>query len=319
MTKPLLKDHRIIEFLNQGNTLLLDGGMSNQLEEQGFDLNNSLWSAQLLLSAPTAIVAAHLHYLKSGAQCVITASYQASVAELTKLGLSENQASDLIVSSVTLAQHAVEQFMQLNPDAMRPFVAASIGPYGASLADGSEYHGNYGVSDEVLKTHHQTQMSLLTQTDADMLACETVPSLQEARVLTELLNKQTKPAWLSFSCKNGQQLNDGTPIEECVAALRDSANPIAFGVNCTNPTYMVELIERIKSVCNDKFIVVYPNSGEDYDAQSKTWHGTATPNECGLASEQWLNAGANIIGGCCRMGPKHIASIKAALTKSNAD
>lgn len=315
MNSPSFNNLRIVNVLNQGKTLLLDGGMSNQLEEQGFDLNNKLWSAQLLLSQPKAIIDAHLHYLNAGAQCLITASYQATVSGLIQTGLNEKQAGELIISSVSLAQQAIDEFLLQAPNTERPFVAASIGPYGASLADGSEYHGNYGVTDDVLRNHHQTQITLLAQTNADLFACETIPSLQEARILKELLEKQTKPAWLSFSCKNGQQLNDGTPIEECVKEFNHNANPIALGVNCTNPKYIVELITRIKSACPDKFIVVYPNSGEDYDPKSKAWYGTTSPSECGHASVAWINAGANIIGGCCRMGPQHISSIKQAMNR----
>jgi len=315
MNNSTFKKLRIFNFLNEGKKLLSDGGMSNQLESQGFDLNNDLWSAHLLLSHSRAIVDAHLYYLNAGAQCLITASYQATVSGLIQSGLNEQQAGDLIISSVLLAQQAIDEFMLNNPHTERPFVAASIGPYGASLADGSEYHGNYGVNDEVLKTHHQAQLTFLAQTNADLFACETIPSLQEARILKELLEKQMKPAWLSFSCRNGQQLNDGTPIEECVKEFNHSVNPIALGVNCTNPKYIVELIKRIKSTCPEKFVVVYPNSGEDYDPISKTWHGTASPSECGHASISWLNAGANIIGGCCRMGPQHISSIKQAMNR----
>ena len=313
MNSPSFKNLRILNFLNEGKTLLLDGGMSNQLEDQGFDLNNELWSAHLLLSQPRAIVDAHLHYLNAGAQCLITASYQATVSGLIQSGLNEQQAGELITSSVSLAQQAIDEFLIKNPNTERPFVAASIGPYGASLADGSEYHGKYGVNDEVLRDHHQAQITLLAQTNADLLECETIPSLQEARILKELLEKQIKPAWLSFSCKNGQQLNDGTPIEECVKEFNNTVNPIALGINCTNPKYIVELIKRIKSACPEKLIVVYPNSGEDYDANSKAWYGTSSPSECGHASVSWINAGADIIGGCCRMGPQHISSIKRAM------
>lgn len=310
-----LENNRLYKYLNEGNILLLDGGMSNQLEEQGYDLNSKLWSAELLLSEPRAIIDAHLHYLRAGAQCLITASYQASVSELMNLSIDKKQAQELIVSSVILAQQAIDEFMVEKPNNERAFIAASIGPYGASLADGSEYHGNYGVDDEVLKNHHQLQLNLFMKTNADLLACETVPSIQEARVLKGLLKQITMPAWISFSCKNGQQLNDGTPIEECIIEFNDVQNPIALGINCTNPKYIVELINRIKAIDSEKHIIVYPNSGEDYDPESKSWYGTATPNECALASDNWLNAGANIIGGCCRMGPQHIASIKKLLTE----
>lgn len=227
--------------------------------------------------------------------------------------MTEQRAKELISNSVRLAKQAIDEFLIENPLNEIPFIAASIGPYGASLADGSEYHGNYNISDEVLTNHHQEKIALLAASTADLLACETIPSLQEALVLKTLLEKQTKPAWLSFSCKNGRQLNDGTPIELCVKEFTNSHNPIAIGVNCTNPKYVVELVQRIKNTCPDKFIVVYPNSGEDYDPESKSWHGTSTPGECGGASIDWLNAGANILGGCCRMGPEHITAIKKTL------
>ena len=316
MNTSCMNNSRLVAHLSKGKKLLLDGGMSNQLEDQGFDLNNALWSAHLLLSQPEAIVEAHRHYLDAGAQCLITTSYQASISGLINTGLTQDEAVKLIISSVTLAQQAVNEYCLNNPTKERPFVAASVGPYGAYLADGSEYNGHYNVTDDVLRKHHKAQISILSKTDADLMACETVPSLQEALVLRELLAKEVMPAWISFSCKNGQQLNDGTPIEDCVELFKGTANPVALGVNCTNPKYIVELVQRIKAVCPEKFIVVYPNSGEDYDATTKTWHGTATPGECGHASEHWLNAGANIIGGCCRMGPEHISSIKNVLDNS---
>ena len=308
-----VNNSRILNYLKSGRILLLDGGMSNQLEAQGFDLNNELWSAKVLLSNPRAIVDAHLHYLEAGSQCVITTSYQASISGLVKTGLNESQAKDLILNSVTLAEQAIKEYMVSNSSTERPFVAASIGPYGASLADGSEYHGDYGVADAVLIDHHKKQIDLLATTNAEIFACETIPSLQEARVLKQLLAEQEKPAWISFSCKDGRHLSDGTQIEDCVREFNQCSNPVALGVNCTNPKYMVELIERIKVTCPEKFIVVYPNSGEDFDATNKTWHGTASPNECGSASTKWQKAGANIVGGCCRMGPEHIVSIKQAL------
>jgi len=314
MFKEQIKSSHIYRYLTNNKVLLLDGGLSNQLESQGFNLNSELWSADLLISQPSAIVQAHKHYLAAGAQCLITASYQATISGFMKIGYTEEEAKLILLSSIDLALKAIDEFSCENPKLKdNLFVAASVGPYGASLADGSEYHGNYGVDDEVLLRHHRKQISLLANSSADILACETIPSLQEALVLKKLLSAETKPAWISFSCKNGQQLNDGTPIEECVEAFTESHNPIALGVNCTNPKYVEELLQRIKQTCPTHFIIGYPNSGEDYDATTKSWHGTSTPHECGVASKHWLQAGANIIGGCCRMGPQHIASIKKAL------
>ncbi|NQZ07620.1 MAG: homocysteine S-methyltransferase [Algicola sp.] len=303
-----------INRLRDKTPLLLDGGLSNQLEDQGIDLNNALWCAALLKNNPDAIIDAHGYYLDAGADCIITASYQASEQGFMGTGLTAEQANALICQSVKLAETAVEQYLaDKAADCTRPLIAASIGPFGACQADGSEYHGNYNVSDETLREFHQDRLKLLDSTNADILACETIPSRQEARVLHDLLLDVNTPAWLCFSCKDGQHANDGTPIEDCVSLFVNHPKVAAIGVNCTGPQYMNELIKRIKKAVPDKAVVVYPNSGEQYHAEDKTWSGTSTPQACGSASATWVEAGAIIIGGCCRMGPEHIRAMKDLL------
>lgn len=304
------------ERLRSGRGIILDGGLSNQLEQQGFDLNNPLWSAVLLKQQPAAIIEAHRHYLEAGADCIITASYQASIPGFEAIGISREEASRLITLSVSLAQTAIEEYLKKTPDCQqRPMVAASIGPYGAALADGSEYRGNYAIGDDKLREFHQQRLQLLDQTDADILACETIPSMQEARVLHGLLLSVKTDAWFSFSCRDGQHLNDGTSIEEAVGLFSGHPKVLAIGVNCTAPQYMEEIIGRIHRVLPDKAIIVYPNSGEQYDPDTKNWHGISSPGETARAAISWSRAGATIIGGCCRMGPSHIREIKQQLTR----
>lgn len=296
------------DILRSGKPILLDGGLSNELEALGMNLNNALWSASLLKDNPEKIIKAHLNYLKAGADIIITSSYQASETGFEAVGVHKDQAQELIIKSVELAQSAVEEFMLDNNN--RPLIAASIGPYGAAMADGSEYHGNYGITNDALREFHQNRLILLDQTNADILACETIPSLQEATVLHDLLLESNTPAWISFSCKDGAHANDGTNIEELAALFKDHPTVLAIGINCTAPQYVNELIGHLKSAAADKAIIIYPNSGEEYDATTKTWHGTVEPLSCGLAAKSWLKAGAKIVGGCCRMGPEHIKAMK---------
>jgi len=314
MTNPLgftpFKKQSFLALLQSNKVIVLDGGLSNQLEDQGFDLNHALWSALLLTDNESELIKAHRYYLDAGADCIITASYQASEDGFTALGVSPDLAPKLITKSVELAHQAIDEYLEeTKKDTTRPLVAASIGPYGACQADGSEYHGQYGISNVVLKCFHHDRLHLLDKTNADVLACETIPSLQEAQVLHGLLLNVETPAWISFSCKNGQQINDGTAIEKAVQLFSDHPNVLAIGVNCTSPQYMSELIGRIKRHIGDKAIIVYPNSGEQYDPDSKKWHGTSSPESCGRAAKTWVDAGANIVGGCCRMGPDHIREI----------
>lgn len=310
----LLNKKAFVQYLDSGEPLLLDGGLSNQLEALGYNLDNPLWSAILLKQNPQAIIQAHLDYLNAGARCLITASYQATLAGFRRLGLSDDEGKSLLVKSVSLAQSAIEQFMQSQTtDSIRPLIAASIGPYGAFLADGSEYHGNYGVGDDVLMAFHQARIHLLDQTPADVLACETIPCHQEAQVLADLLKSTKTPAWVSFACRNEAELNDGTVIEKAAAAFVDNPNVLAIGVNCTAPQYINALIEKLKSIAPNKAIIVYPNSGEHYHPKDKTWSGTCTPQDVGKAAIGWRKSGANIIGGCCRMGPEHIEAMNNCL------
>jgi homocysteine S-methyltransferase len=297
--------------------IILDGGLATELESQGAVLHETLWSAAHLHSDPEAIVRAHLAYLEAGANCIISASYQATRKGLMTLGVSAEEADALIAGSVALAKDARKRFRAANPQSGRLIlVAASVGPYGAALQDGSEYIGGYGVSDGEIREFHAPRLQLLDASEADLLACETIPDFREAAILAELLQSVRTPAWVSFSCSDGSHISDGTPISDCAALFRDHPRVLALGVNCTPPQYIPSLIRELKAAAPGMSIVVYPNSGERYEAASNTWHGTSTPLECGIAAQQWLQEGAKIIGGCCRMGPTHIRQMRARIAST---
>lgn len=296
--------------------LLIDGGLSNVLDSQGCQLDRLLWSAGLLATHPEAILEAHLAYLRAGARCITTASYQATIPGFLKAGYGNREAESCILRSVTLALQAVEQFMASERAGDRPLVAASIGPYGAYLADGSEYRGNYGLSEEELAEFHRPRLDLLDRSEADLIAVETIPDLREAKALARLLMKTSKKAWVSFSCKDGLHLNDGSHIGESAAVFAGHPNVFAIGVNCTAPGYISDLIKVLKVNCGNKKIIIYPNSGEVYHAASKSWRGTADPGEFVVLAKEWIDLGADIIGGCCRIGPDHIDRLAAFLQEN---
>ena len=294
--------------------MLLDGGLATELEAQGHDIGTTLWSAELLRSNPQAIVRAHRAYLDAGAECIISASYQASRQGFQSLGLTAEEADQLVASAVALAIDARDAFLAQHPDlAWQPLVAASVGPYGAALHDGSEYRGRYGVSKTDLRAFHESRLHVLDACGADVLACETIPDQEEATVLCELLASATTPAWISFSCRDARCISDGTPVAEVAAGLRAHPTVLAIGVNCTSPQFVASLIREIRSAAPDKAVVVYPNSGERYDAVNNRWLGTVSPLDCAAAAREWVAAGASLVGGCCRMGPGHIAAMRTQL------
>lgn len=274
--------------LEEQGFVLLDGGLATELEARGWDLADELWSARLLRDAPGEILAVHESYVEAGADCVITASYQAT---LERLG------ADALLLSVALAR-----------ESGAPLVAASVGPYGAARADGSEYTGAYGEVD--LEAWHRERFRVLDDSDADVLACETLPSFAEARALAALLDR--KPAWFSFTCRDERTIADGTPLRECAAYLDGIEKVLAIGVNCTPPRLVEPLIAEVRSA-TAKPIVVYPNSGERWDPRARAWTGSRDPQEFAQAARRWRAGGASILGGCCRTGPEHIRRMREAL------
>lgn len=297
------------DFIEGKAPCVLDGGLSNVLEEQGYDLNHPLWTAHIQRKAPEALRLAYLKYLRAGAHCLTTSTYQASLTGLRKAGFSEEEARDFFLESIQIAQEAIEQAVTEGSIQNKPLIAASVGPYGAYLADGSEYTGNYGVSDEELRDFHFERLMIMDSSFADILACETIPSAQEARILAQLLVEVNTPAWVSFSCKDEAHLHDGSTMEEVVSYFEGHPKVFAIGINCTHPRHLVGLITRIRDTGIGKKIIVYPNSGEAYHAATKTWLGTSEPNSFAEMTKEWLKSGANIIGGCCRIGPQHIKGI----------
>jgi len=298
--------------------LLIDGGLSNQLERLGYDLNHRLWSAKLLYEHPEAIVAAHLAYLEAGARCITTASYQASVPGFIPSGFTKSEAEILLKRSIELANIAIDKFQLNKSSNHRSLIAASIGPYGAFLADGSEYIGKYTISDSELKSFHLERLRLLDELNFNFYACETIPSFREARILSELLRKMKKPSWISFSCKNENQINGGTPISEVVQLFDNHPKVFAVGINCTAPDNISGLIKKVKPLIGDKKLIVYPNSGELYDPKKKMWNSSINELVWDKAVCEWLDLGVDIIGGCCRIGPVQIARI-ADILNNNTD
>ncbi len=229
-------------------------------------------------------------------------SYQASRAGFAARGIGARDADALMLRSVALAERARDE------EHSDTIVAASLGPYGAMLHDGSEYRGRYGVSAEVLRDFHAQRIELFDGSRADAIALETIPGCDEAVVLAELLGDIEKPAWISFSCRDGGHLSDGTVVEEAVALFNAHPAVCAVGVNCTPPQYIAELLSRIRAV-TDRAILAYPNSGETYNAGDGSWTGSATPIDYANAARTWIEAGAQGIGGCCRTGPEHIRAL----------
>lgn len=298
------------------DVVILDGALATELERRGADLRDPLWSAKLLIENPDLIRQLHCDYLAAGADVITTASYQASFAGFARRGLDEAQATALLRLSVELACQARDAFWADPADRarrQRPLVAASVGPYGAYLADGSEYRGDYGLTVEELMTWHRPRLAVLAAAGADLLACETLPCLAEGEALARLLPEfPGVTAWLSFSCRDDMHVAHGEPLAAAAALAEQTPQIVAVGVNCTPPRY-VESLLHVAGAATRKPLVCYPNSGEAWDAANHCWVESRDSAEFAAGALRWRAAGARLIGGCCRTTPEDIRRVRALL------
>lgn len=305
----------ISQALLKQHPLILDGGLATELENAGHDLGHPLWSAKLLKESPQAILQQHCAFLEAGADIISTVGYQATFPGLMAQGHTYDEASELMLLAVEIACEARNQVASSlsSPTRIKPLVAASIGPYGAYLADGSEYRGQYGISATELHEFHAARFALLAGTDADLIACETIPDFAEAEVLADLSGQTVEArTWISFSCPDGTHISDGTPFATCAELAQNSPGIAALGINCTAPEYASSLIASARKAGLTKPLIVYPNSGEKYDPIRKTWQGSGSTESFVEAARQWLEIGADVMGGCCRVTTRHIRELRNA-------
>jgi homocysteine S-methyltransferase len=292
--------------------LVADGGLATELEARGSDLSDWLWSARLLMDAPDRVIDAHRAFFQAGAVIATTASYQASFEGLARRGVGPREAAGLFRRSVELARAARDE---LAGDGRARWVAASVGPYGAALADGSEYRGRYGLTARELAVWHRPRLEALAEAAPDVLALETVPDLVEAEALLAVIAGLGIPAWLTYTV-DGDRTRAGQPLAEAFAVAAEAPEVVAVGVNCCAPSDVTPAIAAAREATG-KPVIVYPNSGEGWDAGRRDWNGQSSYS-AGL-SREWIAAGASIVGGCCRVTPDDIAAIARAAADAGQD
>jgi homocysteine S-methyltransferase len=298
--------------------LVLDGGLATELERRGAAIRDPLWSGIALIERPELIRDVHRAYLAAGADIITTATYQATFQGFAARGIGARRAEDLMLLSVRLVRDAWDDLVTERsgePERDGPVIAASIGPYGAFLHDGSEYRGDYGLTDRELRKFHQDRVMLLADSGADLIAFETIPTRREADVLVDLLERHGRAqAWISFSGRDGRHIAGGSPFIECVTTFEASDRVLGIGINCTAPDHAAELL-RIAGPAASKPLVVYPNAGESYDAITGDWSGPPAIDWVRRYLDGFVEAGARVIGGCCRTGPEAIAEIRTGLDR----
>ncbi|MFJ4030079.1 homocysteine S-methyltransferase [Paenarthrobacter sp. NPDC089989] len=302
--------------LDAGTDLVLDGALATELEVHGCDLDDPLWSAKVLLKQPHLIKQVHRDYFDAGASVAITASYQATPAGFARRSLSVEESLELVARSVRLADEARQEYLAANPGARSLLVAGSVGPYGAYLADGSEYRGDYTLSSAEFRDFHRPRIAALVEAGVDFLACETLPSFAEAEALLALVAEFDVESWFTFTLRDSAHISDGTPLADVAALLRTEPRVAAVGLNCVPLELVAPGLGALRNA-TDAPLVAYPNSGETYDAVTKTWGPSGGAGVVGtLAGHvgEWRALGARLLGGCCRTNPRDIEALAANMT-----
>jgi homocysteine S-methyltransferase len=302
-------------FLEKFGFAMLDGGISTELERHGADLDDPLWTSRVLLDAPGLIDAMHRAFLENGADVIATTTYQASIEGFEQTGLDASAARRIMREAVAMAVAARNAFWSIPANRhgrLRPLVAVSLGPYGACLHDGSEYHGDYAADTDTIRAFHRERIAVLADAGGDLFAFETIPSLAEAELLLDLLPEfPGVRAWLSFSCRDHGHVAHGEPFADCARRAAESTQVLAVGVNCTAPEHIAPLLRAAAGI--DRPLVAYPNSGEEWDAEAQRWCGEACDR---MDVAEWHRLGARLIGGCCRTVASDIARMKQSLRES---
>ena len=311
----------VAQSLKDTPALILDGALATELETRGLDLSSKLWSAKALEENSEAIYGVHLDYFQAGADVAITASYQATPLGLSEhLGMSLEQSQKLIRRSVELAQQArdtvLQEEHQKSPSAQprKLLIAGSVGPYGAFLANVSEYRGDYHLSNDKFKDFHRPRIEALVAANVDILALETIPSLPEIKALIQLLETDfpSTPAWLGVTLRESDAslLSDGSSMSEVVKLVNACKQIVSVGVNCIPEQNVAAALDYLKPL-TDKPLIVYPNSGETWNAEARMWNGPRVEGkEHAELVREWYSKGARVIGGCCRTGPKDIQNTR---------
>ena len=332
--------------------IVLDGGLGTLLEQRGNDLRSELWSARLLAERPEEIVAAHAEFFAAGARVAISCSYQASFEGFERAGIDARETERLLRRSVALAREAAEaadpgdaaaeaadagdeaaeaadagdaadgddadgnavDAAGPSGGAPRRLVAASVGPYGAMLADGSEYRGDYGLSVRELRMWHRRRMQVLADSGADLLALETIPSVAETEAMVAEADRLGVAAWVAVTADGGR-LRSGEALEEAFSIAASAPSVVAVGINCSAPAEVLPALEAAAR-SGVRMVLAYPNSGETWDAAARRWSGEPRYGDSLL--DAWLAAGVSAVGGCCRVTPAHIAHLSAELTRRAA-
>jgi homocysteine S-methyltransferase len=292
--------------------VVVDGGLSTQLARLGQDISGTLWTGHALLENPTAVSRAHADYVAAGADVIITASYQVSRRGFEQAGMDRGDADAALRASTRVARDAVR-------DSGQARVAASVGPYGAILHDGSEYRGHYGLTRRQLVDFHRERLDVLVATEPDLLAIETIPDVEEVEALVEVLaDHPDLPAWFSFSAVDGARICAGQPVEDAVAAATSAPSLIAVGINCTDPRHITSLVSRMRAV-SALPVVVYPNAGGQWDPADGEWHGDAVNDSAdafpAAVVQEWLTCGVRAVGGCCGTDDRSIRRVAQLLAE----
>ncbi len=284
---------------NDKNITILDGGMGRELKRIGAPFAQPEWSALSLIEAPTYVAQAHQNFIDAGAQIITTNAYALVPFHIGEQRFFEH-AYDLAQTAAKIARDCA------TTDKVK--VAGCLPPaFGSYLPDAFIRD----KAEEILAPLIQAQEPFI-----DFWLIETASSIIEAETAINIIQKHSsKPIWLSFTLNNRDDMAQSPSLRS--SETLGSISPFLFDVdailfNCSQPEEMEDAIKSIRALSPTIQIGAYANNFAEIKRKHKANEGISdTRNDITSKAyleftKSWVNAGANIIGGCCGITPEHI-------------
>lgn len=287
--------------------ILLDGGMGQELIKRGASGQGVLWSARALFDNPAAVQAVHEDYIRAGADVITVNSYSCIRNNFEPEGLL-HRLGEMNRLAAMLAHQARDKVGK------KVLIAGSMGPQRGSYRP--DLVGSYDETYALYREQAEFLAPLV-----DFFICETLSSIKEARAAVAAANTTGKPVWLSWSIEDSGAANLRSG-ESLVAAWEDidGMGVSAVLLNCSPPEAISRVLPELVAL-SDIPVGTYANAftpipekwdfhGDESIPPSRT---DVTPESYADHAANWLAAGARIIGGCCEVGPAHIAQLNQRL------
>jgi S-methylmethionine-dependent homocysteine/selenocysteine methylase len=288
--------------MNDRAITLLDGGMGQELLRHSEAAPTPLWSAQVMIDRPELVHRAHLDYLRAGADVITVNTYSATRSRLDRAGRGGDfESLQRLACELTVSARAESGRTEAR-------IAGCLSPHGWS------YRPELAPPYDELWPHY-AEAAAIQAPYVDVMICETMGSIEEGRAAVRGAAEVGVPIWLAWSVRDddGTRLRSGEPVIDAIDAIDGFERVDAVLLNCSIPEAITTAFPALSEarVPFGAYANGFDHIVDGYQLDSVVSELDAREDldpatYLGIVSG-WVDAGATIVGGCCEIGPDHIA------------